>query len=203
MNYNIVSKNSSCLIKASSRICPIAQVNKDEDLSCPQGELTACLLGARVAKYIQGQLFNHKLVVNFWTDSEVVLRWFTKVKLKPFERKLLAELKELASVEQYHYCPSPVNPADINCRGVDFDSWLMKRELWFHGPEFLLLDEIHWPKPNFDMSSIVVDEPLVQIMPILAQNTDISHILNIDDFSDVNRLLRVTAYILRASKAFR
>uniref|UniRef100_A0AC34FNZ1 Integrase zinc-binding domain-containing protein n=1 Tax=Panagrolaimus sp. ES5 TaxID=591445 RepID=A0AC34FNZ1_9BILA len=36
------------------------------------------------------------------------------------------------------------NPADIGSRGCDFDE-LARRKLWWHGPEFLLLEEENWP----------------------------------------------------------
>ena len=124
------------------------------------------------------------------------------MKLKPFQRKLITELKELVSVDQYYYCPSALNPADINTRAVNFDNWLPKEELWFNGPKFLLLDKCDWPKPNFDIPSTLNTEPSVQVMPSISVFFDICKIIDIIKYSNLFKLLRITCYVYRGFCAF-
>jgi hypothetical protein len=49
------------------------------------------------------------------------------------------------------------NPADIGSRGCDFDE-LATKKLWWHGPQFLLLDEDKWPVEAVNSVEIDIDD---------------------------------------------
>lgn len=53
-------------------------------------------------------------------------------------------VKEIRSPSSWTHCPTTENPADIPSRGTRA-SRLSRREVWFHGPEWLQTREDRWP----------------------------------------------------------
>jgi hypothetical protein len=64
---------------------------------------------------------------------------------KPFVANRVSEIQEVTEPQQWHYVPTGENPADIASRGCSVAD-LIKNELWWQGPPFLMLDDSSWPK---------------------------------------------------------
>lgn len=78
----------SFLLKSVSRIHSIADLELEE-LTCPKGELTSAFIAAKLADYLVKQLYNLKLTVYLFTDSEIVLRWFLNCRIKGYQKSLV------------------------------------------------------------------------------------------------------------------
>jgi len=100
------------------------------------------------------------------------------------------------------YCPSADNPADLLTRGISAQQ-LTSAAIWQQGPPWLKFHD-HWP--TWDPSEALLtqlqddlDMPTHPIAVHCAQTkpTGISQIINIAKYSSLQRLLAVTAYVLR------
>ena len=63
---------------------------------------------------------------------------------KTFIQNRVAEIRETISPQQWRYCPSEENPADLASRGI-LGSKLKGLKLWWEGPEFLKKHPSLWP----------------------------------------------------------
>ncbi|XP_047992845.1 uncharacterized protein LOC125231433 [Leguminivora glycinivorella] len=126
--------------------CRITPAEDKSDLKIPRLELLGCLIGSRLLKYVKSHLDLNICKIYLWTDSQVVLAWIESSRLlPPFVLRRVNEIKQIKDmlgVEQ-RYVNSKQNPADIATRP---ELWHQKRDLWLHGPDFLLQDQNNWPK---------------------------------------------------------
>ncbi|KAG0433326.1 hypothetical protein HPB47_020023 [Ixodes persulcatus] len=91
-----------------SRIAPIKPV------TLPRLELLACLLRARLFDYVKKTLRIAHLQVQFWTDSEVVLRWIAgdATRWQQFVRNRVIEIQRPTEGFPWTHCPSHDNPVE-------------------------------------------------------------------------------------------
>ena len=64
----------------------------------------------------------------------------------------------MSNVDEWRYVDSKQNPADLLSRGV-FANEISKLTKWLHGPDFLLLNQDHWPSPEggvYDASAFTI-----------------------------------------------
>ena len=86
------------------------------ELPVPQLELTAALIGTRLANFVSCALKPRypNLKVKLWSDGEIVLHWLHSTKqLKPFTGNCTREIKNLFPVSLWSHCPTNDNPADL------------------------------------------------------------------------------------------
>ena len=110
-------------------------------------------------------------------------------------------IRENVAIENWYYVPTKLNPADISTRKARLDQ--INKKLWWNGPEFLLDVVEKWPSQEFrnsvkgnDTADIsgkillcsVVVEPLI---------IGVGKIVDFERFSSMDRLLKVTSYVLR------
>ena len=120
------------LVIRKSRVAPI------KSLSIPRLELTAALVAAKLAKFIQDECDYNELPVFFWSDSMTVLRYLRNVstRFKVFVAHLIQQIQELSDVSAWNYVPTDKNPADHASRGFH-PSNSAKLAIWLNGPSFL------------------------------------------------------------------
>lgn len=150
------STTKTAFLMSKSRITPIED---KENLKIPRLELLAYLIGSRLTKYVKSNLNLDITRQVLWSDSLVVLAWMKSNKLlPPFVQRRVDEIKQNKELE-LRYVNTKVNPADVATRP---ENWQSNKDLWFHGPEFLLQTEEYWPscKQSSDDITLLVGEAL-------------------------------------------
>lgn len=103
-------------IASKNRVAPL------KPLSIPRMELSAALIGSRLAKTI---ISEHEFIVNrrvFWSDSKTVSSWITSDPrtFKAFVAHRLGEIDELTEPSEWRWVPSSESPADTPTKEVEF-----------------------------------------------------------------------------------
>ena len=206
------------LVTSRTRVAPI---NGD---TIPRLELLGALVLARLINSVL-TAFEGTLRVDSvfcWSDSQIALWWIWGVnrEFKQFVQNRVVEIRGLVKPAHWDYCPSENNPADICSRG-SLASKLVANQLWWNGPEFLSKGKDAWP--NLPVNPEVIGaEPdtwlqlkkessssqkkqhnSTVLANVVADRVTSERKLNLDciiplkGFSSLQRLVRVTAYVLR------
>ena len=74
----------------------------------------------------------------YWSDSNVAVAWTrnTASEYRQFIQNRVSQIRKLTSVEQWRYCLTKYNHADIASEGAT-RSEFVGNDLWRHGPSFL------------------------------------------------------------------
>ena len=181
-------------IASKTRVAPV------KTLTIPRLELLSALLLARLVKSITNSL-ETELVLEAplcYTDSEVAFYWVTGTTKvwKQFVQRRVSEIRRLIHPTLWRHCSGKDNPADLPSRGVT-PTELAHSQLWIKGPSWLGLPKSEHPTAETEMP--VDCTPELKVMTMGPLTTTSSTTLDIDchDYSSLQRLLRVTAYILR------
>lgn len=199
----LCSSHCTTFLMSKSRVAPLK--GKTQQLTLPQLELMAALIGSRLAKSITAAFkpLNISLKITMWSDSQIVLHWLTKSERNKCvfvanRVKTIQEFNDLHSAE-WHYCPTDVNPADLLTRGIPLKQFLSS-SLWFSGPVWLKspADWPIWTAGKITASVLHLAFSSTIAIPVEPHNSEI----DISSFIDISRfhwisLLRVTAYVYR------
>ena len=106
----------------------------------------ACILGLRLTHSVINALELQDDRVIYWSDSTNVLWWIRgrSRDYKPFVANRIGEIHRGSNPAQWRYVPTDLNPADYVARGRTARQ-LENDNLWWNGPDFLLLNEDAWP----------------------------------------------------------
>jgi hypothetical protein len=197
----VTSNSHSSMVMSKSRVAPLKK------LTLPQLELMAAVTGSRLASYLSNHLKVTKIV--FWSDSQIVIYWLSSQKdLKCFIQNRVKEIHQATNNATWNYCPTSDNPADLLTRGISADD-LSKSNLWTHGPPWLTNHD-HWLewKPNNILlqSSLDKDQETSEVTAEVTDtstNASITQIIAPTKFSDLQRLLRTTTWVLRFVNALK
>ena len=163
---------------SKARVAPV----KTETL--PRLELTACVLGCRMAKFVINALARKDIKSYFWTDSKICLGWIKQGphKCKTYVSNRVKEITEFMSTEFWQYCPTHKNPADLVTRGLPVMEFL-REQVWIRGP-----DELSGVKVSFIESteSEILDREARVLVTNSIERVDRSYIacLNSDTSQD-------------------
>ena len=186
------------LLSAKTKLSPIKQI------SIPRLELSAAALGCKLLKACLDAFSSQKkpmLKPIGWTDSTVVLSWINDhpAKWSCFVGNRTTAIQEIIPPAPWKHVPSAENPADCAFRGLA-PSLLLSHKLWWNGPSWLAENPITWPQ----QPSIISNEDSER------RKRTIHHAYKVPlcqpfetRFSVMSRLVRVTAWLLRASKLLR
>ncbi|XP_070576393.1 uncharacterized protein [Ptychodera flava] len=123
--------NETAIVMAKTRVAPL------KELTLPQLELMAALVGSRLIKFLCNA-FTDKLRIQqciLWSDSEIVLHWLNSDKKLPvFIANRVKEIRGISFTAKY--CPTKENPADLLTRGISARN-LETNKLWWNGPSWL------------------------------------------------------------------
>ncbi|XP_006820019.1 uncharacterized protein LOC102803619, partial [Saccoglossus kowalevskii] len=196
--------DQTALVIAKTRVAPLKP-----EVSLPRLELMASLIGARLMNFVleafKSRLSFAKCVL--WSDSQIVIHWLNSNKRLPvFIANRVKEIKELLRCATIKYCPIRDNPADLLTRGISTHK-LQTSDIWWNGPHWLQQGD--WPVCDlFDnaMNHVSVTNNAhtgnenTETTPENAQTAPtigIQHIVDAGRFGSLDKLLCVTALVLR------
>ena len=201
---------STNIIASKSRIAPKKKV------TIPRLELLAALLAARLWSSIKNTLDTTELDITesyFWGDSKVALCWISNADLdryKQFVQNRIIEIRKLIRDLPWNHVPGIQNPADLPTRGV---SAAALGSMWKHGPSWLSEQPTSWPPLNsrFDDNEESMLEAKVEsrrkflgkenctatLKIDCSPKVDLGSIIGPEDYSNFQKLKRVTAYVYR------
>ena len=118
-----------------------------------------------------------------------------------FETK---EILKSTSHENWHHCPTDFNPADVGSRGRSLSALKENNLCWF-GPEWLRGPEENYPKQpsNKEYETDQCFDEIRKEQTVLLTNASVEPLVNCDEiidakkFGSLDKLLRITAYVLR------
>ena len=199
--YLVTMRNNSVYVKlvaSKTRVSPI------KELSIPRLELMAARILAQLMNAVRQALESEYKFegVRYWTDSKTVLCWISNTgSWKQFVQHRVDEILRVSSKCDWGHCPGIENPADLGSRGV-LVTELKNSSLWWTGPPWLKGTPTDWPsleKVSPTLESKVEEKKSFSVNLLI--NIDslfgISNLINLQRFSSLKRLLRVTAWLKR------
>ena len=145
----------------------------------------------------------------YWTDSTTALCWIKNEKpSKQYVQYRAEEIRRLTSKNYWRHCPGKQNPQDLPSRGTSAKD-LTKNVIWWNGPEFLYLPETEWPanEPTHfgdeealkeaAKNAFNITHSLVKSTANKPTTPRIDNLIDIARFSDLTKLLRVTALVVK------
>lgn len=192
--FNSNGTISTNLICSKSRIAPL-----NKGLTIPKLELNSALLLSQLTNRAS-KVLSERLQFNvfLYSDSQIVLAWIQSQNLKsePYVLKRISEIKDLTKEFFWSYVRTDSNPADLLSRGCEPHK-IKSKELWWHGPKELAHQDFQHKQQEIKLPipSILEDELVVNVCEE-SQNVE-SLTDHIEKNSDVGKLQRVIAYLLR------
>ena len=209
---NIIVK----LVTSKSRVIPMKK-----KYSIPRLELLGAFILSKLTITVLNALKCEICIDDHfcYIDSQIALAWILSInkELKTFCQNRVDVIRKNVDISKWLYVKSSENPADIITRLNDCD--LSENSIWFKGPSFLYLSEIYdkklfvvendsrvYLKHNSDISKEVNSNDYYEKLHVIQTNvslvseikgSNISEILNITNYSELQKLLRFTSYILR------
>lgn len=91
-----------------------------KEITLARLELMACLLAARLCRYILKTLEEQPSNVCLWSDSTIALHWIhgNSDRWQQFVRNRVTEIQHLTDKFIWRHCPGKENPADFLTRGI-------------------------------------------------------------------------------------
>ena len=128
-----MGKVNVTLLTSKTRVAPVnAQ-------TIPRLELMAARTLAQLMDTVRNALAGEVEIdqVKYFSDSKTVLCWIAnKNEWKVFVKHRVNEILKWSKKEDWGYCPSAENPADVGSRGMGAHG-LTETELWWNGPRWL------------------------------------------------------------------
>ncbi|XP_044171892.1 uncharacterized protein LOC122956294 [Acropora millepora] len=139
--------------------------------------------------------------VKFWLDSKTALSWIqNKGEWKQFVRHRVNEILKLTAKEDWAYCSTDENPADLGSRGV-LASQLKENQLWWCGPSWLTGRPDGWPAMTeayqTPESQVEEKKSTTVLLTEAERPTGIANVIDVNNHSTLQRLVQVTAWVKR------
>ena len=185
------------LVCAKTRVAPL------KELTLPRLELLSGLLLARLLHTVTSSLETELQLSppQCFTDSKVSYHWIrgSNKGWKPFVQNRVNEIRKLVPADQWHHCPGRDNPADLPSRGLPLTE-LIDNQLWFEGPPWLsepLSLDLTQPATERDVPRECLLElratgHALALMTVVKMDA----LIQLEGYSNLNQLLRVSAYLL-------
>ncbi|XP_071581131.1 uncharacterized protein [Temnothorax nylanderi] len=184
------------LLLSKSKVAPL------KPMSIPRLELLAAVLLARSIAAVRSALTIAIQIYHCWTDSKVTKAWLSQPpsRWKMFVANRVHEVQTLLPNVEWHHVPSQQNPADLVSRGVKPEN-LIQQSLWWTGPDWLKLSSDQWPsEPQSNLQESLPEERAHVSVHLVhpCQRWELG-----EKFSSWNKLVRVTAYVMRFARRAR
>ena len=187
------------LIMAKCRVAPMRA------MTIPRLELAGAVIGVRLRETIESEVNQEFDRVLHITDSQIVRCQIQKEShgFRTFTANRIAEIQCKSDPNEWWWVASENNPADMTTRPSS-PKCLDVNSVWQNGPEYLRYDICTWP-----ISQSISKEDLPDKVGVV-MTTQIRHVrdpngntcvdgslIPITRFSDLKRLLTVTAMVLK------
>ncbi|XP_038120099.1 uncharacterized protein LOC119770042 [Culex quinquefasciatus] len=178
-------------VSSKTKVAPL------EPLSIPRLEANAGVLGVRLRKSI---VTGHSLPITrtrFWTDSKTVLQWIRSMDLRryrPYVAFRVNEILSMSAVEEWGYCPSRLNVADLAKKWGKQGPPLDIASPFYQSQEFVYDDPSEWPEPCDEMVELAPEE--LRSAFVFAHFV-LKPLVKWERFSKWERLLRAMGYVHR------
>ncbi|XP_065062391.1 uncharacterized protein LOC135689168 [Rhopilema esculentum] len=199
-------KASVTLVMSKSRIAPLSR------MTIPRLELLSCLILARLITALK-EMLSPLIEIDIshcFTDSISALYWIkgASKEWKLFVENRVQEIRKLVGPERWLHCRGKENPADIPTRKASVAK-LAEGSTWWRGPTWLANDHVSIPiaqelfeteeMPSDCSGELKASDP--SKTTVLSTSAEITHnlpeIIHIERYSSYNKVLRITAYVLR------
>ena len=138
--------------------------------------------------------------VKYWLDSKTALYWiYNNGEWKNFVQHRVNEILKRTRKEDWGHVAGVDNPADLGSRGVTA-SHLRDSKIWWEGPEWLKKGRENWPNSfPLEISDDVREESkkTAAVMTVTKEKSGVHSVIEIERYSSLRKLLRVTAYVKR------
>ena len=118
----------------------------------------------------------------------------------------MVEIRKLVDPKSWRHVPTNLNPADVLSRGC-LSSELTEMTSWWHCPDSLHGDESNWPKNAKFQAESFVDQSteFKEVQPVSAtliqvEKSKIGKRIDCENYSDNDKLVRVTCYVVCFAK---
>ncbi|XP_062558038.1 uncharacterized protein LOC134222909 [Armigeres subalbatus] len=184
------------LLTSKSRVAPLENLKKNKSC-CPFPSRT--VVGTAPGTPVRKGRQNINIVAKcyFWADSTIVVCWLSSSpsRWKQFVANRVSEIQHITKGSDWNHVAGEDNPADIISRGMS-PTQLQYESRWFHGPNWLMLDQKYWPdSKQINESGInkvdLEEKAVVAVLPAVLP----SEIFGLR--SSLADLVRLTVYILR------
>ncbi|KAL9955907.1 hypothetical protein ACROYT_G037306 [Oculina patagonica] len=143
-----------------------------------------------------------------WSDSATALCWIKNERVwKQYIGQRVEEIRRLTPKDLWRHCPGELNPADLPSRGLSAKE-LSDSNTWWNGPSFLYRPETEWPEisQTEPLNEEILQEAVKNVPDVThllvttacdKLNPKVDQIIDIGRFSNVTKLFRVTAYVIK------
>ena len=195
-------------VACKTRVAPL------EKQTIPRLELLSALLLSRLMANVTRALeIEFPLSQpSFFTDSKVALYWIRRQEKewKPFVQNRVNEIRNLTPVDQWEHCAGTENPADIPSRGAD-PHQLSGIALWLYGPGWLREAAVvpdHEDITDMPEACAIEQKKAKETHNLLTpadgkKQARIGVLIKADDVSSKEKLLRLTASVLKYVKVWK
>ena len=148
------------------------------------------------------------------SDSKVSLAWIKSYNKEfvTFVQNRVVEIRQNVPSEKWNFCSTKLNPTDLITR-LAKNINLTKNSLWWRGPHFLFEENQNYSKIDDYDNKETFPETFIQdfeseIKNVVITSNKIEHlipstvdnIIKASNYSDINSLFRVTAFVVRFVK---
>ncbi|XP_038046729.1 uncharacterized protein LOC119720934 [Patiria miniata] len=172
------------LIISKNKVTPLKQC------TIPRLELQAAVVAVKVDALLRRELDLDITCSNFWTDSEIVLKYISNDsrRFHIFVGNRVGLIRELTDSNQWHHIDSKSNPADLVTRP---QSCLKSDDKWFHGPDILHKYKHDWDMGDRKPVDLMNEDPEVRKTSIAAFGAVTTESLDVVDKGYACQLNRV------------
>ena len=192
------------LIFAKAKVAPI------QERTLPSLELLSVFLAMKCLNTLLSSYDNQFKFLNVFVDAQIVLSWLLSGNVKVKNVFVKNRVKDIMSIKteienkyklkiKFCYVNTMENPADLITRGISTKEFQSKFAYWMKGPTWISNNLTDVPKSDLSCLSehsksltTGVNIGLVNLQASVAPP-----LLDVNKYSNYNKLLRVTSYVFK------